>query len=336
MGEEPIQAVGLGKTYGKKDAVADLSLDVPRGSLLGLLGPNGAGKTTTVRMLTTLTRPSAGWARVDGHDVVANPAAVRSAIGLAGQFPAVDTFLTGKENLEQVAQLHHLGRAETRRRTDELLQAFDITVVAGMRAGAYSGGQRRRLDLAASLIGQPSVLFLDEPTAGLDPRGRIELLGMIRRLTGGGITVLLTTQYLDEADQLADRILVMDAGRTIAEGTPDELKSRVGGDRLELRVADSADAASVAAAVRDLATEKVTIDADHEQVLLPVTNGVAILPEVVRRLDRDGLRLSGLSVRRPSLDDVFLAVTGKAAQAGQVLPEPAGRANRPGDVPSGG
>jgi ABC-2 type transport system ATP-binding protein len=274
-----------------------------------VLGRNGAGKTTTVNMLTTLVRPDAGWARVAGYDVVRQAAAVRSAIGLAGQFPAVDDFLTGRENLRQIGRLYHLGRRTAHERADRLLETVDLTGAANRRAGTYSGGMRRRLDLAASLVGQPPVLFLDEPTTGLDPQGRIALWDVIHGLVREGTTVLLTTQYLEEADRLADRVVVIDSGRIVAAGTTDELKHRFGGDRLELHLAQP-DAATVAAdAIADLGTGPSTVDGSV--VTLPVDDGAGVLPAVVRRLDDLRVRLSGVTVRRPTLDDVFLSLTGQ-------------------------
>jgi ABC-2 type transport system ATP-binding protein len=314
--DQRIQAEGLRKSYGEVTALAGIDLAVPAGTVLALLGPNGAGKTTTVNILTTLVRPDAGRAWVAGYDVIRQAAAVRARIGLAGQLAAVDEFLTGRENLEQIGRLYHLGRREARARADELLETMDLAAAANRTAGTYSGGMRRRLDLAASLVGRPPVLFLDEPTTGLDPQGRIALWEVIQRLVGGGTTVLLTTQYLEEADRLADRIVVMNFGRVIAEGTADDLKSSYGGDRLELRLADPAETPRAAAAVTGLGHGQPVTDERAGLVTLPVEDGAAALPAVVRRLDEAQLRLSGVLLRRPSLDDVFLALTGQTTEAG--------------------
>jgi len=315
MREPPaILAEGLSKTFGDLRALDGVDLAVPAGSVLGLLGPNGAGKTTTVRILTTLLRPDAGRARVAGRDVVRQPAAVRSVIGLAGQFAAVDEHLSGRENLVMAGRLHHLGRADTDRRAAELLDQFELAEAADRLVRTWSGGMRRRLDLAASLVGRPAVLFLDEPSGGLDPRGRHRLWQAVRGLVDDGATVLLTTQYLEEADQLAGHIVVIDRGRVIAQGTSGQLKSQVGGDRLQLRLASSAAAGPAAELVADLGCGPQRVDAKAGEVTLPITDGVAVLPEVVRRLDAAGLALSDLTLRRPTLDDVFLALTGHPTQ----------------------
>jgi ABC-2 type transport system ATP-binding protein len=319
MSDEPIRAGGLRKRYGDVDAVAGIDLAVPAGTVLALLGPNGAGKTTTVHILTTLVRPDAGWASVAGHDVVGEAASVRSMIGLAGQLAAVDDFLTGRENLVQIGQLYHLGRRAARRRADELLETMDLVDAAHRPARGYSGGMRRRLDLAASLVGQPPVLFLDEPTTGLDPQGRIALWDVIRGLVDTGTTVLLTTQYLEEADRLADQIVMMRQGRVISSGTADELKSAFGGDRLELRLADAADSSRAATAVAALAAGRTTTDADAGVVILPVDDGAAALPAVVRHLDDARVKLSGVLLRRPTLDDVFLASTAGPADTDEAV-----------------
>jgi ABC-2 type transport system ATP-binding protein len=308
-----IFAEGLRKSFGQVQALAGVDLAVRAGSVLGLLGPNGAGKTTTVRVLTTLLRPDAGHARVAGWDVLREPAAVRSVIGSAGQSAAVDEHLTGRENLLMAGRLHHLGRPETRRRAAELLERFELAQAADRTVRTWSGGMRRRLDLAVSLVGRPRVLFLDEPSGGLDPRGRHQLWQTVRDLVQGGATVLLTTQYLEEADQLADQVVVIDRGRVIAQGTSGDLKSRVGGDRLQLRIAAPATTGQAADAVACLGDGAPQVDVEAAEVTLPVRDGAAVLPEVVRRLDAAGLALSGLVLRRPTLDDVFLALTGRPA-----------------------
>jgi ABC-2 type transport system ATP-binding protein len=315
-----ILAEGLRKTFGDVHALDGVDLSVKAGSVLGLLGPNGAGKTTLVRVLTTLLRPDAGHARVAGWDVLREPAAVRQAIGLAGQSAAVDEYLTGRENLVMAGRLHHLGRPETRRRAAELLEGFELTQAADRTVRTWSGGMRRRLDLAASLVGRPRVLFLDEPSGGLDPRGRQQLWQTVRRLVGDGTTVLLTTQYLEEADRLADQVVVVDRGRVIAEGASGDLKARVGGDRLQLRMATPAATGQAADTVAGLGAGPPQVDAEAAEVTLPVRDGVAVLPEVVRRLDAAGLALSGLVLRRPTLDDVFLALTGRSAAAARSTP----------------
>jgi ABC-2 type transport system ATP-binding protein len=319
MSDQPaILAEGLRKTFGEVQALGGVDLAVRAGGVLGLLGPNGAGKTTTVRILTTLLRPDAGHARVVGWDVRRQPAAVRSVIGLAGQSAAVDEHLTGRENLLMAGRLHHAGRAEARCRTAELLERFELTQAADRSVRSWSVGMRRRLDLAVSLVGRPRVLFLDEPSSGLDPRGRHQLWQTIRRLVQDGTTVLLTTQYLEEADQLADQVVVIDRGRIIAQGAPGKLKSQVGGDRLQLRVATPTTARRAAEVVADLGSGPPQVDAQAAEVTLPV-DGITVLPEVVRRLDAAGLALSDLVVRRPTLDDVFLALTGRPAPAARSM-----------------
>jgi len=319
MHDQPaIHAEGLSKTFGDVQALQDVNLTVPAGSVLGLLGPNGAGKTTTVRILTTLLRPDTGHAQVAGLDVVRQPAAVRQVIGLAGQSAAVDEYLTGRENLVMAGRLQHLNRSEAHRRAAELLQRSELAEAADRPVRTWSGGMRRRLDLAVSLVGHPRVLFLDEPSSGLDPRGRHQLWLTIRGLVAAGTAVLLTTQYLEEADQLAGQIVVIDRGRILAHGTPDQLKAQVGGDRLQLRLATAATASRAAELVADLGSGPLQVDAQAGEVTVPIADGVAILPEVVRRLDAAGLALSDLALRRPTLDDVFLTLTGRSTQ----LPDP--------------
>ncbi|TDB79077.1 ATP-binding cassette domain-containing protein [Actinomadura sp. KC216] len=306
-----VVADGLRKRYGDTDALAGLDLRVPAGTVHGLLGPNGAGKTTAVRVLTTLARPDGGTARVAGHDVVRAAAGVRTRIGLVGQHAAVDEVLGGRQNLVMFGRLYHLSAKDARRRADELLERFRLTGAAAKPAGEYSGGMRRRLDLAASMILAPPVLFLDEPTTGLDPRSRGEVWDAIRTLVGGGTTVLLTTQYLEEADRLADGISVIDHGRVIAEGTPDGLKTRLGGDRIEVVLDDPASLTAAAEIVARVASGEVDVDAESLRIGAPVTGRAAVLTEAVRALDDAGLRVADIGLRRPTLDEVFLHLTDK-------------------------
>ena len=305
---------GLQKSFGSVRALDGVDLTVRAGTIFGLLGPNGAGKTTLVRVLTTLLRPDGGSARVAGLDVVRDAAKLRSVIGLAGQYAAVDESLTGRENLEMVGRLYHLAGDEARKRADLLLGQFGLTDAAHRRAKTYSGGMRRRLDLAASLVARPQVLFLDEPTTGLDPPARIALWEVIQALVHERTTVLLTTQHMEEADHLADRIAVIDRGRVIAQGTPAELKARVGGEVLWLRLADRSQAGLAAEAIAAVGSESPQFSVETGQVSLSVAAGASILTEVVRRLDRAGLTVSEISLRQPTLDDVFLALTGRTAE----------------------
>jgi daunorubicin resistance ABC transporter ATP-binding subunit len=313
VGEQPaIRAEGLGKRFGRVPALSGVDLRVPAGGVLGLLGPNGAGKTTIVRILTTLIPADTGQAWVAGLDVTRQPDAVRRVIGLSGQYAAVDAYLTGRENLRMIGRLSGLTRAAARRRADQLAELFDLTDAADRTARTYSGGMRRRLDVAASLVAAPRVLFLDEPTTGLDPRGRIALWHLLTELTAQGTTLLLTTQYLEEADRLADTIVVLDAGRVIAAGTATQLKTQVGGDRLELTPLPGQDLAPLAAALAGLGSRPATLDRAMGRLVLPVTDGTGILPQVAARLANNGLRIADLALRRPTLDDVFLALTGTA------------------------
>ncbi|HEY9408200.1 MAG TPA: ATP-binding cassette domain-containing protein [Jiangellaceae bacterium] len=308
--EPAIVAEGLRKRYGDTEALRGLDLTVARGTVHGLLGPNGAGKTTAVRILATLLRFDEGRAEVAGHDVVREPDEVRSRIGLTGQYAAVDEVLSGRQNLVMFGRLYHLGAAAARRRADELLEQFRLTDAANKSAGQYSGGMRRRLDLAASLILAPEVLFLDEPTTGLDPRSRNDVWDAVRSLVDAGTTVLLTTQYLEEADQLASRISVIDSGRVVADGTPDQLKATLGGDRIELVVRDHADLVVAAEIVGRIGDAEADIDADTRTVSAPVADRMSALSETVRALHGKGLTVEDLGVRRPTLDEVFLHLTG--------------------------
>jgi ABC-2 type transport system ATP-binding protein len=312
---DPAIAVeGLVKRFGTTTALAGIDLDVPQGTVLGLLGPNGAGKTTCVRVLTTLLRPDAGKAYVTGIDVLREPQRVRARIGLTGQYAAVDDYLTGRENLELVGRLYHLGRTEARARADDLLERVDLAEAGGRIVKGYSGGMRRRLDIAASLIARPAVLFLDEPTTGLDPRSRLGMWELIEGLVRDGTTILLTSQYLEEADRLATTIAVIDGGQVIARGTSRELKSQVGGDRLELTMSSATDLDLAATTLASYAAGEPVLDRDGAKLTIPVSKGAGILPDVVRELDTAGIALEDLALRHPTLDDVFLSLTGHAAE----------------------
>ncbi len=319
-----IEAEGLEKRFGETVALAGLGLSVPEGQVLGLLGPNGAGKTTAVRVLTTLLKPDAGRAFIDGVDVLAEPARVRARIGVTGQYAAVDEGLTGRENLEIVGRFNHLGRADSVRRADELLERFALTDAADRVVKGFSGGMRRRIDIAMSLVARPRILFLDEPTTGLDPRSRIAMWDLIAELKGEGMTTLLTTQYLDEADHLSDDIMVIDHGRSIAQGTAAELKEQVGGARAVVTLPDPAtdgtvddhddgrERESVVAAIGDLAKASAVPYRDGSTISIAV-HATVNTPDVVRRLDAAGVEVVDVAVTRPTLDDVFLTLTGRAA-----------------------
>jgi ABC-2 type transport system ATP-binding protein len=308
-----IEARGLRKRYGPIEALRSVDLDVETGTVVGLLGPNGAGKTTAVRILTTLVRPDGGTARVNGVDVLAEPAALRARIGVAGQNAAVDENLTGFENLEMIGRLYHLGRSVSRERATELLAAFDLTEAADRVVKTYSGGMRRRLDLAGALVARPAVLFLDEPTTGLDPRSRIGLWKLIESLVAEGASVLLTTQYLDEADRLCDRIAVIDRGLVIAEGTPDELKSQVGGEHLDIRLCDTAESERAARALASMDGGAAPYVEDG-LVRVQLRERQGAIASAVRRLDDAGIAIDDIAVVTPTLDDVFLTLTGHAAE----------------------
>ena len=317
---------GLTKSFGEVRALRGIDLSVPRGTVLGVLGPNGAGKTTAVRILTTLMRPDGGRAVVEGYDVVRDAAAVRRTIGLAGQSPAIQEELTGRENLEIIGRLYHLSWPRARGRAVELLDQFDLRAAADRSAKNYSGGMQRRLDLAASLVGRPQVLFLDEPTTGLDPRSRLGMWAIIRSLVADGTTLLLTTQYLDEADELADEIAVIDHGLVIASGTAEQLKNRVGGDVVEFTVPDRRRLGDATAAIARIGEGRPHVEEDTGVVSVGVGGrGSEALIQAVRSLDAARIQIRDLALRRPSLDDVFLTLTGHAAQD----EEPRGRRRGP-------
>jgi ABC-2 type transport system ATP-binding protein len=309
-----IRTSGLVKRYGKVVALDGLDLTVPKGTILGLLGPNGAGKTTAVRILTTLLTPDAGSAEVAGVDVVAHPDQVRERIGLSGQNAAVDEHLTGFENLDMVGRLYHLGKTKSIARARELLDLFELDEAGDRPAKTYSGGMRRRLDLAAALVAAPEVLFLDEPTTGLDPRSRVVMWGAIRELVKDGATLLLTTQYMEEADQLADDIVVIDHGKMIAHGTADELKTQLGGERIEIVVSNASELELAASILAELSIGDVQRNDQSRKLTAAVSGGAGDLQEVLRRIDATDISLLDVGLRRPTLDDVFLTLTGHAAE----------------------
>ncbi len=314
-----VEARGLRKRYGSIEALCGIDLEVETGTVFGLLGPNGAGKTTTVRILTTLLRPDEGTARVDGLDVASDAAAVRSRIGLAGQYAAVDENLTGFENLEMIGRLYHLGRAVSRERAQELLEAFDLAEAGDRTVSTYSGGMRRRLDLAGALVARPPVLFLDEPTTGLDPRSRLGLWEYIESLVAEGTSVLLTTQYLDEADRLCNRIAVIDHGRVIAEGTPGELKTPVGGERLDIRLCNPGESERAARALAGMDGGAAPYVEDG-LVRIPLRERQGAIASAVRHLDDAGIAIDDIDVVTPTLDDVFLTLTGHAVEEDEAHP----------------
>ncbi|MBI1351030.1 MAG: ATP-binding cassette domain-containing protein [Actinomycetales bacterium] len=323
MSDIAVDVEGLVKHFGDVKALDGIDLTVQRGQVVGLLGPNGAGKTTTVRILSTLLQPTSGRATVAGFDVVQHPDDVRRAIGLTGQYAAIDEYLTGRENLRMFGDLYHLSPKYVRERATELFDLFDLSDAADRPARTYSGGMRRRLDLAASLVAQPSILFLDEPTTGLDPRSRLGLWDVIKDLVDRGTTVLLTTQYLEEADQLAEDIVVIDHGRVIAHGTSEQLKDEIGGDRIEVVLVKPEDVGGAVSALTSVASGEAT--ADDLRVSAPVSGGSTVLVSAIRALDANGIEVSDLQLRRPTLDDVFLSLTGHVAEED---PSPQGKRGR--------
>ncbi|MFI9305381.1 ATP-binding cassette domain-containing protein [Streptomyces triculaminicus] len=321
-----IYAEGLVKTFGDVTALDGVDLDVPEGTVLGLLGPNGAGKTTAVRVLTTLIRPDRGKAVVAGIDVLKKPNEVRHAIGLSGQFAAVDEYLTGRENLSMVGRLYQMSSREAKARAGELLERFHLADAADRPAKTYSGGMRRRLDLAAALVVSPPVMFMDEPTTGLDPRNRQALWEVIQELVAGGTTLLLTTQYLEEADHLAHDICVIDHGKVIARGTSDQLKARTGGERVELVVHERQHIPLAVEVMRPFGKGGFTVEEHTRKVIVPVSGGARLLAEVIRELDTRGIEIDDIGLRRPTLDDVFISLTGHVAEAGEETLEQEGAA----------
>ena len=317
-----ISAEGINKRFGKVQALDNIKLVVEPGTVFALLGPNGSGKTTLVRILTTLLRPDSGTAHVAGYDVIHEAQLVRSAIGLAGQYPAVEEILTGKENLEMIGYLYHLGKPKAKTRAKELLEQFELSDAANRKVKTYSGGMRRRLDLAATLVASPSILFLDEPTTGLDPRSRLGLWEVIAAQAKDCNTVFLTTQYLEEADRLANKIAIIDKGRILREGTNQELKDCCGGDTLvRVRIADRSEISKANNALKELGGDKLHSYPDIGEITIPSGGGTALLPEVVRRLDAEKIMIAELALKPPTLDDVFLAITGHPAEETTELKE---------------
>ena len=326
-----IKASGLAKAYGDVVALNGIDIEVEQGTVLGLLGPNGSGKTTTVRILATLLQADSGTASVGGFDVATQPDEVRSVIGLTGQYAAVDEYLTGRENLELFGRLFHLSKFDAAKRASELLDRFDLSDAADRGIKGYSGGMRRRLDLAASLIGRPNVLFLDEPTTGLDPRSRQGMWSVIEDLIAEGTTVLLTTQYLEEADQLANKIVVLDQGNVIAKGTSNELKSQVGGDRIEIVVESAQDVSKAAIAIAEFGSASAITEDLTKTILLPVAGGSTAIVNIVRKLDENNISIADIALRRPTLDDVFLSLTGHVTESNEEAAGPTkGRRGRRG------
>ncbi|MGI8718136.1 MAG: ATP-binding cassette domain-containing protein [Lapillicoccus sp.] len=314
---DAVVARGLVKHYGRVVALDGIDLTVPEGTVLAMLGPNGAGKTTAVRILTTLLRPDSGTATVAGVDVLTDPRGVREGIGVSGQSAAVDEYLTGFENLDMVGRLYHLGARASRARARELLARFRLEDAADRMAKTYSGGMRRRLDLAGALVADPPVLFLDEPTTGLDPRSRTDMWEVIQALVAGGTSLLLTTQYLEEADLLADEIVVIDHGKVIAQGSADELKAQVGGERIAITVSDAANLATAVSLLTSLGVGSAVVEEHRRSLLMPVSGGAAVLTDALRLLDGAGIAVDDVGLRRPTLDDVFLTLTGHAAELGE-------------------
>lgn len=322
MQEQAIEAENVHKSFGKVKALAGVDLAVEQGTILALLGPNGAGKTTLVRILTTLLTPDSGQATVSGFDVVREASKLRAVIGLAGQYAAIDEVLTGQENLELVGTLYHLDKKEVRERTKTLLKQFELDEAATRRAKTYSGGMRRRLDLAASLLGRPNVLFLDEPTTGLDPASRFTMWRIIKGLVKQGVTILLTTQYMEEADNLANKIAVIDRGKIIAQGTANQLKSKVGGDVIEVHLSDKSLLRAAVKSISQLTNTELKVDEDLSRITMSAEKGTAMLAEVIRKLDSGGVVVSDIFLRRPTLDDVFLALTGHYSEnSGKASPK---------------